>query len=146
MFVRDFLQSQPRDVVTIARDDNVLRAMKLLLEHRISCLPVTESGNRLVGIISDKDIFRAVYSRQDGFMALRVADLMTTDLIVGVESDSFDFLGSLMTKNRIRHIPIVEGQLLIGLVSIGDVVKASVDNLTVENRYLRNFIDGTYPG
>ena len=71
---------------------------------------------------------------------------MTTELIVGIEDDLVDYIATLMTNNRIRHIPIMRGASMIGLVSVGDVVKARLSDMAVENRYLKQYIRGDYPG
>lgn len=146
MIASDILEIKGKEVITILEDVNIIDAMKILLENKISCLPVVDGENCLLGIISDKDIFKAVYNNQDNYKNLNASQLMTKDLIVGVESDSVDYISGLMTKNRIRHIPIVEEMFLVGLISIGDVVKTKQKNIEIENRYLRQYIDGSYPG
>jgi len=146
MTVSDILKAKGKEVITVLSNVNIIDAMKILLENKISCLPVVDSKNCLIGIISDKDIFRAVYKNQNDYKKLMASEIMTTDLLVGVESDSIDYISGLMTNNRIRHIPIVEKNLLVGLISIGDVVKIKQKNIEIENRYLRQYIDGSYPG
>ena len=146
MLVKDLIKKHPKKIITADRDTNVLTAMQLLIENKISCLPVIEENDRLVGLISDKDIFTAVFSHQDSFATFKVADMMTTDLIVGVESDDINYIAGLMTNNRIRHIPIVDHDRLIGLISVGDVVKVQMTSMEVENRYLKLYINGGYPG
>jgi CBS domain-containing protein len=146
MIASDILKIKGRDVITILGDVNIIDAMKILLENKISCLPVIDSKNCLIGIISDKDIFKAIYNNQDNFKSLTASKLMSIDLIVGIEADSIDYISGLMTKNRIRHIPIVEEMILVGLISIGDVVKTKQKDVEIENRYLRQYIDGSYPG
>jgi CBS domain-containing protein len=146
MLASDILKIKGKEVITILEDVNIIDAMKILLEKKISCLPVVDGENCLIGIISDKDVFKAVYNNQDNYKDLNASQLMTTDLIVGVETDDVDYISGLMTKNRIRHIPIVEEMLLVGLISIGDVVKTKQKDIEIENRYLRQYIDGSYPG
>lgn len=104
-----------------------------------------DENDKLIGIISDKDIFAAVYENQDTFTTLKVSDLMSSDLIVGIEDDDINYIAGIMTKNRIRHIPIMEKDKLLGLISIGDIVKAQMEDMEIENRYLKLYIDGTYP-
>lgn len=120
--------------------------MDLLIAHQISCLPVIGESGELEGIVSDRDIFRAIHKDQRGFKSLRVGDLMTTELMVGVPDDDIQYIGGVMTQNRIRHVPIVEDQSLVGLISLGDVVKAHIDEVEVENRYLKTYITGSYQG
>ncbi len=132
--------------MTVAQTASVTAAMGTLIENRIGCLPVLDESDQLVGILSDKDIFRAVYEQIDSFQQLTVNDLMTSELIVGLVDDDINYIAGLMTKNRVRHIPIVTKNKLIGVVSIGDVVKNQMEDMKIENRYLKQYIDGGYPG
>lgn len=146
MTVKDLLRDKSKDVITTGSEVSVEEAMARLLKHRISCLPVVDAKGQLVGIISDKDIFRCAYESSDDFKSKQVAELMTSDVIVGVSTDTVGFVAGLMTQNRIRHIPIVDGKSLVGLVSVGDIVKTQIEDIKIENRYLKQYIDGTYPG
>lgn len=145
MLVRDLLKANPKELICVRENTEILEAMKLLLKNRISCLLVTDGEGHMTGIVSDKDIFKLCYEKQCDFTETRVADIMTTNVIVGVETDELGYIAGLMTNNRIRHVPIVEGEKLIGLVSIGDAVKAQMADVQAHNRYLWQFIDGTYP-
>ena len=146
MEVKDFLKSNPRAIITARESTTVPEAMALLIDNRISCLPVVADGDELVGIVSDKDIFRAAYKNPGGFTQSAVRDIMTTDLIVGLADDDFDYIAGVMTNNRIRHVPIVQNRRLAGLLSLGDIVKSHLSTIQIENRYLRQYIDDTYPG
>ena len=146
MQVKEILNSKQRETITTTADTNIRSAMELLLTNRISCLPVVDASGRLQGIISDKDIFRRAFEDSSGFTKATVGELMTRELIIGVPDDEMSYIAGVMTNNRIRHIPIVADGQLVGLVSVGDVVKTQIENITVENRYLRQYIDGTYPG
>lgn len=146
MRVRDFLQSTPRQVITATPETTVPQAMARLIENRISCLPVVNNTAELVGIISDKDIFRAASVDPEGFTGKKVDDLMTTDLIIGLPDDEFDYIAGVMTNNRIRHVPIVQDKRLVGLLSLGDIVKSQLKNIQIENRYLKKYIHNEYPG
>ncbi|HWR82942.1 MAG TPA: CBS domain-containing protein [Candidatus Deferrimicrobium sp.] len=146
MKVKDILREKDGKLVTAQPAMNVLKAMELIIGNRISCLPVLDASGQLVGIISDKDIFRAVYEHQETFRRFTVGDLMTTNLIVGVADDDVDYIGGVMTKNRFRHVPIVDKAKLIGLISVGDIVKAQIKQMEIENRYLKLYMEGNYPG
>ena len=145
MQVRDLMKMKPKEIISVDKETSILKAMHILIENKISCLPITDDYGKLEGIISDKDIFKAVYGNQEDFVVYKVQDLMTTDLIVGVEYDEIEYIARVMTKNRVRHVPIVEQDKLVWLISIGDVVKTQLKDMEVENRYLRQFIEGTYP-
>ncbi len=146
MKVKDILKTKQREIITIKASTDILTAMELLIKNKISCLPVLGDSGRLIGIISDKDIFHIIYENQDNFRSIRASDLMATDLIVGVADDDIDYIGGVMTNNKIRHVPIVEKDKLIGLISVGDVVKAEIKHMQIENRYLKLYMEGNYPG
>ena len=147
MKVRDILRTKSySDVHTISQDTILSTSMTILIEKQISCLPVLGEDKSLKGIVSDKDIFRCVHALPNDFGTKTAESVMTTELIVGIEDDLVDYIATLMTNNRIRHIPIMRGASMIGLVSVGDVVKARLSDMAVENRYLKQYIRGDYPG
>jgi len=146
MKVKDLLKDKKREIVTVEGSTDILTAMELLIKNKISCLPVLGYSGQLVGIISDKDIFHAIFENQDNFPSLKVSNLMTTDLLVGLAEDEIDYIGGVMTENKVRHIPIVEKDQLVGLISLGDIVKAEIKQMQIENRYLKLYMEGNYPG
>lgn len=135
-----------RKVITISPTQSLAEAMQILLDNKISCLPVVESDHKLIGILSDKDIFKKVHETSGKYHHLPVKDCMSTELIIGVPTDEVAYIAGVMTKNRIRHVPICEAGEMIGLVSIGDIVKTQMEDIQVENRYLKQYISGDYPG
>lgn len=143
MLVKELLVQ--KTVITAEKSTSIRQAMQSMLERRISCLPVIGERKELVGIISDKDIFRLLFENGDTIGESLVGDHMSTNLIVGLSSDEVEYIATIMTNNRIRHVPIVEGKTLVGLVSVGDIVKSQIDDFAAENRYLRQYIDGSYP-
>jgi CBS domain-containing protein len=146
MLVRDCLKRKDRALVTVGPDVLVPEAMNLLLSNRISCLPVVNSDRQLIGILSDKDIFKRAFEDPHGFTDASVSELMTTEVIVGVPDDTMDYVGGVMTKNRIRHIPVLDNSEVIGMISVGDIVSSQLTNFEIENRYLRQYIKDQYPG
>jgi len=146
MQVKDILKHKKRETITTTPRTSIPEAMRLLITNQIGCLLVVEEPGNLIGIISDKDIFRRAYEDPDNFRSATVQDLMTTDLIVSVVDDQIGYIAGIMTNNRIRHIPVVDGKHLVGLVSIGDIAKVQMENVKIENRYLKQYIEGNYPG
>jgi len=146
MLVSDILKSKDQVIITAGVDTSIKKAMELLLSNKISCLPVKADDGRLIGIISDKDIFRKVHETGGDFEGVVVSDCMTTNLIVGLVSDEVTYIAGVMTTNRIRHVPIVEKERIVGLVSVGDIVKTQIEKAQIENRYLKQYIEGNYPG
>jgi len=146
MKVSDILHEKNLDTITTNPGEKVHAVMEILISNKISCLPVMNTNNKLIGIISDKDIFKAVFNDQQGFATTTVDVLMTRDIIVGVPDDDIEYISGLMTQNRIRHIPILEKDKLIGLISTGDIVKTQMKKMKIENRYLKKYVEGNYPG
>ena len=140
MKVKDLLRHNSKEVITITPAASLGDAMELLVKHRISCLPVVDNESGVVGIISDRDIFREAFDDHLNYRDTSVGERMTTEVIIGVLEDEISYIAGIMTNNRIRHVPIVEENKLIGLVSTGDVVKTQMDKLQTENRYLRQYI------
>lgn len=142
MLVKDILESKAREVVSVEIGTTIDEAMDLLISKGISCLPVVEGGEHLIGIISDRDIFRKIHQTKGNYHSLKVGDLMSTNLIVGLPEDDLEYIAGLMSKNWIRHIPIVQKDQIVGLVSSRDIVKAEATRTEIENRYLRLYMDG----
>jgi len=145
MLVKRLLKKMDREIITTTADTDVCEAMGVLIDNRISCLPVLKSGGKLEGIVSDKDIFKLIFEHRADHCKFKVRDVMTTDLLVGLVDDDVNYIAGLMTENHVRHIPIVKKDKLVGLVSQSDVVKAQMKSIAVENRYLKLYINGDYP-
>jgi CBS domain-containing protein len=146
MKVRDFLKSNPQRVVTTRPQTAILEAMALLIENQIGYLPVINDKDEILGIISEREIFRAAFDNPAGFTQAVVGDLMTTDPIVGIPDDDLDYIAGVMSSNRLRRLPIVENRRLVGLLSLWDMVRSQLKNVQAENRYLRKYINNEYPG
>ncbi len=146
MIAKTILSQKKRTMITVTPGTTIKEAMKLLVSNKISCLPVLDGEEKLVGIISDKDIFWKVYETDCQFQTLTVDECMSTDLIVGLPSDDLSYIAGVMTENKIRHVPIVESDRIVGLVSVGDIVKTQMEDIKIENRYLQQYINGSYPG
>ena len=146
MLVKEVLQSKDKRLVTTGPTATLKQAMGLLITNKVSSLPVLDENEKLIGIISDKDIFRKAHEDAQTFQNLSVGECMSTNLIVGLPEDDVAYIAGVMTENRIRHVPIVDRDRIIGLLSVGDIVKTQIENIKVENRYLWQYIEGSYPG
>ena len=146
MKVKEILATKGSRVVTVAEDSPVLDAMSIFSANRIGSLLVVDKDSKILGIIGARDVLMAVINHLDEIKTLTVDKIMTTNLIVGSPDDSIDYLLTIMTENRIRHVPIFENKELKGMVSIGDVVKSQLKETHVENKYLKDYIADKYPG
>jgi CBS domain-containing protein len=140
--IREILRQKGSDVVTVSPDDTVLQAMQVLVERNIGSVVVVQ-GHEIQGILTERDTLRLGASGPDRLSVTSVGDVMTRDLVIGVADDDLDYAMSVMTMQRIRHLPIVDGAKLEGIVSIGDLVNALRSEAEFENRYLRDYIRGT---
>ncbi len=146
MKVREILEKKGRRVVTCHVDNSLLEALAIFSANKIGSLLAVDSNDQIQGIIAPRDILLIVLNDMEKIKDLKVHEIMTRDLIVASLDDDIDYIQAIMTENRIRHVPILEGPELKGLISIGDVVKAQVREKEVENRYLKEYIEGKYPG
>jgi CBS domain-containing protein len=126
-------------VITIRPDQSIRQALALLAEHNIGALVVVDESARPVGILSERDIVRTA-ARDERVFGRTVSELMTRDVVVGVPEDDLKTVGQTMTDRRIRHLPVVEHGTLVGIVSIGDVVKAQRDALLGEVDTLQTIV------
>ena len=146
MKLKDILAVKGSRVVTVEKNTSILDAMLIHSANRVGSLLVVDNDGNIVGIIGARDVLMAVVNHLEEIKTLTVEKIMTSNLIVGNPDDKLDYILSVMTENRIRHVPIFEGKDLKGLVSIGDVVKAQLKETKVENKYLKDYIADKYPG
>jgi CBS domain-containing protein len=146
MKVRDILAQKGSRVVTIRKETTVLNAISMFSVNRVGSLLVVDMNDNILGIVAARDVLMAVVNELDGIKELLVDNIMTTELIVATEDDDIDYVEAIMTENRIRHIPVLDGKELKGIISIGDVVKLILKAKHVENRYLKDYIADKYPG
>jgi CBS domain-containing protein len=140
MKVSHILQEKGRDVVTVAATVTIAEATKLLAAKRIGAVIVRDGGGAVGGILSERDIVRALAKSGADCLSHKVADHMTRDVVTCSEADSVDDLMEQMTRGRFRHLPVVEDRQLIGIVSIGDVVKTRIAETVFEAESLRAYI------
>ena len=142
MTLRDILQVKGNQVFTVRADQTVQDAVGILMQHRVGALLVVDAQGSGVGLISERDILRECLHHSDQLGRISVHEVMTRDVIIGLPDDDIGHAMSLMTNNRVRHLPVMDGGAVAGLVSIGDVVKAMLDETEHENRYLKEYMFG----
>ena len=149
MRIRDILREKGDKVATIGAGRTVHEAVHELNSYRIGALVVTGDDGSVQGIVSERDVLRMAAETWDdgGDRAARLRDrpvvgIMTREVICAVPDDELDYAMGIMTQNRIRHLPVVEEGTLIGIISIGDVVRAHLSEAAYENRMLKDYVQG----
>lgn len=126
-------------VITAETSDRVVDVVRLLAERRIGCVPIVE-GDRVAGIFSERDVIYGLAKRGAALLDLPVGEVMTHPAIT-IEKDTPVLSAlSMMTRRRIRHLPVVQGDRLVGFVSIGDLVKYRIDHIEAEAEAMREYI------
>ena len=146
MKVNDILAVKGRRVVTIVASTSIFDAMLVFAANRIGSLLVIDKNEDILGIICARDVLMATINHYEDIKSMPIDNIMSTDLIVGRKDDDLDYVRAVMTKNRIRHLPIFDNKRIIGLISMGDVVNAQVEEKDVELRYYKDYISDRYPG
>ena len=142
MKVESILEAKGRDIRTIPSDTKVAEAARMLKEHRIGALVVSDDGSTAAGILSERDIVHAMVDHGAAVQDLPVSDLMTREVVTCAPDDAIVDLMTQMTERRIRHLPVVKDGVLCGMVSIGDVVKNRIAEVETEASAMREFITG----
>ena len=140
MTLRDIRKVKGSQVHAIGPDQTVLDAVAVLMEHRIGALLVRDSAGALAGIVSERDVLRECQHRSADLGRIRVGEVMTRDLVRCGLDDTVEHAMGLVTKNRVRHLPVMDGGRVAGMISIGDLVKATLDEARDENHHLKEYI------
>ena len=140
MHISQLLRRKGADVATVEASASVRTALALLAQHGIGALVVSADGRSVDGIVSERDIVRALHERGAGLLADPVSSVMTAEVHTCRPTAGVEELARTMTEHRVRHVPVVDGGTLGGIVSIGDVVKARLDELEEERAQLVDYI------
>ena len=140
MRVTEVLRRKGGSVVTIAPDRSVRELLGLLEEHGIGAVVVSDDGARVEGIVSERDIVRRMHAAGDRILDGPVSEIMTIDVRFCAPADQIDALMDVMTESRIRHLPVLVDGALVGIVSIGDVVKYRMAEVQGERDHLTAYI------
>jgi CBS domain-containing protein len=140
MTVKAILSRKGGDIVTIAPTANLTAAVKLLAERRIGAIIVTGPDNRVAGILSERDIVRTLSERGPAALDENVGTVMTRKVTTCTEADTIAFIMERMTEGKFRHLPVVDQGRLVGVISIGDVVKYRMEEVVHDADALREYI------
>jgi CBS domain-containing protein len=143
--VGDILRQKGARIISIAPDATVFDAVKLLAEHNIGALPVLQAG-RMVGIFTERDYSRKIVLVGKSSKATQVAEVMSPQPVLIEMDHSIEDCMEIMTDKRVRHLPVIQGGQLVGLVSIGDLVKWIISAQSAALDQMEQYISGSYPG
>jgi CBS domain-containing protein len=140
MRVADLLRTKGSEVATVPPRVSVTGLLDDLARHNVGALVVVDEAGMLVGIVSERDVVRRLNERGAELLTAPVEQIMTTQVVTCEPGDGVDNLAAIMTERRIRHMPVVEDGRLVGLVSIGDVVKSRIEQLESDREQLESYI------
>ncbi len=140
MRISDILRSKGNSVSTVRPDATVRQLLEALAAANIGALVVSEDGETILGIVSERDVVRQMHERGAGLLEAAVSSIMTADVRSCTPDDDVDSLRATMTDHRIRHVPVLRDGKLVGIVSIGDVVKSTISELETQREHLVGYI------
>jgi CBS domain-containing protein len=142
MLVRDVLESKGRRIISIGADSTVSEAIAKLVQNNIGSLPVLDKSGKLVGVFSERDVLRLIHSRGEGCSRAQVSEVMTPGPITCSLDDHVDDVMGKMSERHIAKVPVLSEGELVGVISVGDVIKVLYDKVHTENEHLRSYIHG----
>ena len=140
MSVAAMLVGKPGKIISLTPDDKVEKAVELLAKHRIGAVIVLNGSGAVKGILSERDVVRDIAREGPGILEEKVAKSMTGKVLSCTKDDSVNHVMEIMTDNRFRHLPVTDGGKLVGIISIGDVVKRKIEQAEQEARDMREYI------
>lgn len=141
MKLSEILERKGKIAVTVAESANLVLAIEIMHQHRVGAVIVPSASGEPIGILSERDIVRYYAEGKRDFEIMSVKDYMTTDVIMGNPKDTVDDVMAVMTQKRFRHMPVVENGKIVGVVSMGDLVKSKLAETTQEAQALREYIN-----
>lgn len=146
MKVKDILAEKGSHVIKVKETLLLVDVVSMFISNRVGSLVVVNDFDEVIGIVAPNDVIKAIHNHPEYITTVTVSEVMIRDIIVVSPDDIIDGLMTIMTKNKIRHLPVIDKGELVGLVSIGDVVKAKMTVHDVEIKHLNDYIEGKYPG
>ena len=145
MKVKDILAEKGSHVIKVKETLLLVEVVSMFISNRVGSLVVVNDFDEVIGIVAPNDVIKAIHHHPEYITTVTVSEVMIRDIIIVTPEDDIDGLMTIMTENRIRHLPVIDKGELVGLVSIGDVVKAKSTVRDVHIRYLTDYIEGKYP-
>ena len=133
-----------RVVVTVKPKDSISATIQKMVEHDRGALPVCDDRNELVGIITERDIVRKCFTGSVDCARLKIQDVMSKKVVIGKPEDDLDYAISVMKQERIRHLPVIEGKKVLGMISMRDLLGVKLEESADKVRYLTDYISGGF--
>lgn len=144
MTIDQILNDKGREVISVGADDTLAAAAKVLDLRRIGAVVALDSGESIIGVLSERDIVRQVARHGQAALEMKVGDAMTRDVVTVLSTMRIDHAMQLMTDRRIRHLPVLRNEKLIGFVSIGDLVKWKIAETEAEAEAMKSYLSAQY--
>lgn len=142
MLVRDLLHTKGNRVISIDSAATVHEALAKLVQNNIGSLPVVDHDGRLIGIFAERDVLRIIHNRGEGFGRVSISHVMTCNPVTCDILDDVNEVMGQMSERRIAKVPVLEADKLVGIISVGDVIKVMYDKVATENQHLLSYIQG----
>lgn len=146
MKTKEILAQKGTEIHKVKETMLLIDVVSMFVTHRVGSLIVTNNYDEVIGIVAHNDVLKAIHNHPDYITTVTVSEVMSRDVIVVTPEDDIDTLMTVMTENRIRHLPVIDKGAFVGIISIGDVVKAKTTIHDVQIQYLNDYIEGKYPG
>jgi CBS domain-containing protein len=141
MNIQDFLKIEGRGIITIGPKDTISRAIQKLIDNKIGALPVSSDEGMLIGIVSERDLLKECLTRGSAISKTKIQDVMNKNVVVATPDEDLEYATSVMKQKGIRHLPVVVGKKIEGIISMRDIVNIRLQDAEAEVRYgglLRN--------
>jgi CBS domain-containing protein len=142
MLVRDVLNSKGFGAIYIRHDATVREALALFVPNNIGSLPVVDARGRLVGIFTERDVLRRMYDDDAHLIHRRVEEVMTPDPITCTPLEPIQEVRGKLSRHRVGQLPVLDGEEVVGIVTVGDLVQATYEEVEAENRHLFDYVCG----
>ncbi len=144
MLVRDVLRTKTTGVISIGSEAKVEDAVARLVQNNIGSLPIVDPQGRLIGVLSERDVLRGLHQRGESFAKAAVGDVMTTNPVTCAPDDDVNDVMGQMSERHIAKVPVLNDGRLVGIISVGDVIKVQYESLHSEHQHLMTYIHGSY--
>ena len=141
MKVKEFLAVREHNVITVDSNATIYRVIHMLVENKIGALPVCDKNGIMEGIITERDLLKVCTQSGERISRIKVKNVMTKDVLIGLPEDDIDYVMNVMTQQRIRHLPIMDGLELVGMISARDIVESQLKQSKAEIRHLSDYLE-----